>query len=245
MGKKKISVLLQPFKDILKFVFEAKLTIILVLMNIFVFFLINFLFSKGMINLNFIESYFVDSPSNFINLNFAPIIGSLFFHASFMHLFGNMLFLFILGRIVEKELGSLKMLLVYFSAAAISSALDNIIHIYLIPVENYASVGASGAIAGLGAAAILLSPFYITWLALGIPLPVFVVVLGQIYSDLAGIFDPMSKIDHISHLGGYLSISISMFLLNKDERDKIKKGFILSLFTAFFVFLLYLLLQFQ
>ena len=230
-GKKSFADLCEPIKDLVAFLFEAKVTIILVILNIVTFFGVYILLINGYITQAFVESYFIDTPQHLLNLNLLPILGSWFFHKSLVHLFGNMLFLFIFGRVVEKNIGASRTLAVYFGAAIVSAIADDLVHAYIIQIENYGSLGASGAIAGLGAAALLLNPFYITWLALGIPLPIILVVVLQIYTDATGILNP-DGISHTAHLGGYISVALMMFILGAENREKMKKGFIVCIVTG-------------
>ncbi|MBU0627876.1 MAG: rhomboid family intramembrane serine protease [Nanoarchaeota archaeon] len=241
-GKKTIGDLFQPIKDLFAFVFEAKVTIILIIINIVMFFGIILLNASGYITDDFISSYFIDTPERLLTLNVIPIIGSWFFHGSLLHLFGNMLFLFIFGRVVEKNIGPLKTLAVYFGAAIVSAIADDLTHTFIIHIENYGSLGASGAIAGLGAAALLLNPFYISWMALGIPLPIIVVVVLQIYTDATGILNP-DGISHTAHLGGYASVALMMFILGKENREKMKKGFIICIITIILAFIVYIIVR--
>ncbi|MFH2028591.1 MAG: rhomboid family intramembrane serine protease [Nanoarchaeota archaeon] len=239
--KKRFDDLVHPFKDLLKFIFEPKVTITLVIINIVIYFTVSILYSMGVINNIFINSYLINTTDHFLNFRIVPIVGSWFFHASLLHLFSNMLFLFILGRVVEREVGPGKTLAIYFGAAIISTILDNVIHISIIPVSEYASLGASGAISGLGGAALLLNPFYFTYLVLGIPLPIIAVVFLQIYSDITGIFNPTDNIGHIAHLGGYLSVAITLYALG--EKEKMKKGMLICLSTIAIFILIYFLFR--
>jgi membrane associated rhomboid family serine protease len=85
-------------------------------------------------------------------MNVGDLFFSMFLHGGFMHLFGNMLFLFIYGNNVEDRLGPLGFLAAYVLtgvAAALFQAVFNM-------SSNIPMVGASGAISGvLG--------FYLRW----------------------------------------------------------------------------------
>jgi len=85
-------------------------------------------------------------------MNVGDLFFSMFLHGGFMHLFGNMLFLFIYGNNVEDRLGTLGFLAAYVLtgvAAALFQAVFNM-------SSNIPMVGASGAISGvLG--------FYLHW----------------------------------------------------------------------------------
>ena len=74
-----------------------------------------------------------------------PIFASMFLHGGWLHLFGNMLFLFVFGRSIEDRFGHLKFLLMYF----LSGFGGAVLHIFLNAGSRVPSIGASGAIAGI------------------------------------------------------------------------------------------------
>jgi len=76
---------------------------------------------------------------------FVPIFASMFLHGDWIHLLGNMLFLFVFGRSVEDRFGHLKFFAIYF-LAGFGGAL---LHIVLSAGSRVPSIGASGAIAGI------------------------------------------------------------------------------------------------
>jgi len=154
-----------------------------------------------------------------------------------------MLFLFALGRIVEKSLGAGKTFLIYFGAGILSMVFYALI-MYFIFGADVAGLGASGAIAGIIAAAMLFRPFYITYILFDIPLPIVVLGLIKIYTDFLGVFSFADNFGgNIAHVGGYLSIALLMFLLSKSDRGQIKKGFVISLVTLGVVLLVINLLR--
>ncbi len=73
------------------------------------------------------------------------ILTSMFLHGGFMHLFGNMLFLWIYGDNVEHRMGRLRFLLAYLGTGAAASMGDAVLRIG----SGIPSVGASGAISGV------------------------------------------------------------------------------------------------
>jgi len=83
-----------------------------------------------------------------------PVFTSMFLHASFMHVAGNMLFLWIFGDNVEDFLGHIKYVLFYF-ASGIAAASAQIL---LDPSSRLPTIGASGAIAGVMGAYFILYP---------------------------------------------------------------------------------------
>ena len=93
-------------------------------------------------------------PASSLTGLFLPILTSMFLHASWLHLIGNMWFLWIFGDNIEDYLGHFSYLLFYLVcgfAAAVT-------HILLNAGSRLPSVGASGAIAGVMGAYFVLYP---------------------------------------------------------------------------------------
>ncbi len=86
--------------------------------------------------------------------NYAALVTSIFLHGGFMHLAGNMLFLWIFGDNLEDEMGHLPFLIFYL-ASGIGASL---VHVYADPTSIIPTVGASGAIAGVMGGYLLLFP---------------------------------------------------------------------------------------
>ena len=105
-GKKEPSELSAPIKHLWKFFWDAKLTAWLIALNILIFVVFAIMGFPS-----WVENYFVFYPKNFFSIS---IIGSGFMHGSWTHLIGNVLFLFVLGRVVEKKIGAGKAAFVYF-----------------------------------------------------------------------------------------------------------------------------------
>jgi membrane associated rhomboid family serine protease len=104
------------------------------------------------------------------------VFSSMFLHASWLHILGNMLFLWIFGNNVEDVMGRLRFLVFYFASgfvAALGQAWVTLryagVHAASVP-----TVGASGAIAGvLGAYLVLLPHARVVTLVFGfIPVPI-------------------------------------------------------------------------
>jgi membrane associated rhomboid family serine protease len=80
-----------------------------------------------------------------------PIFASMFLHGGWLHLIGNMLFLFVFGRSIEDRYGHLQFLFLYFFSGVAAA----VAHILLNSGSTVPTIGASGAIAGiLGAYAV-------------------------------------------------------------------------------------------
>lgn len=158
-------------------------------------------------------------PEHLYSLDIVPMAASWFLHGSLTHVCGNILFLFVFGRIVEARLGAVKMLIVYFGSGVISTVIAGI--------AGQGGIGASGAIAGLIATAVLINPFYLTYLFFGLPVPVFVIGWLALLADITGVLVPQNdSIGHIAHLGGYAAVTILVFLLSSADRRSMLKGLV-------------------
>lgn len=125
-------------------------TYALIIINIIVFFLELAGGEEFIKAWSFIPSRFLASPIT----NIPTLFTSMFMHAGWMHLIGNMLYLWIFGDNVEDLFGKIKYLIFYIVcglAATFSQLLFN-------ASSTLPNLGASGAIAGILGAYILLFP---------------------------------------------------------------------------------------
>src|SRR5438270_1625486 len=83
-----------------------------------------------------------------------PLFTHMFLHANWLHIGGNMLYLWIFGNNVEDTLGKVRFILFYLACGVIAAAA----HILSAPDSAIQTVGASGAIAGLMGAYLILFP---------------------------------------------------------------------------------------
>jgi membrane associated rhomboid family serine protease len=82
------------------------------------------------------------------------VITSMFLHANFWHIGWNMLYLWVFGNNIEDVLGRGRFLIFYFASGIAAAAL----HIAMGPMAITPTVGASGAVAGLMGAYLVLFP---------------------------------------------------------------------------------------
>ena len=98
----------------------------------------------------FVPSRFSEDPIS----NIPTIFTAMFMHGSWMHLFGNMLYLWIFGNNVEDRLGSFKFLTFYL----VASIAATFAQYFFSAGSNVPNLGASGAIAGVLGAYLLMFP---------------------------------------------------------------------------------------
>ena len=143
----------------------------------------------------------------------ATIFTATFLHAGFIHIGGNMLFLFIFGPAVEERMGSLRYLLFYL-AAAVAAGLALVA---MGPESRVPVIGASGAIAGvLGAYFVIyprgrittVVPLVILWPVLQVSAYLYLLLWFalQLYAGIAsGAQGPlMGGVAWWAHVGGFL-----------------------------------------
>ncbi|MCF6199532.1 MAG: rhomboid family intramembrane serine protease [Hyphomicrobiaceae bacterium] len=92
-------------------------------------------------------------------------ISYMFLHGGWMHLIGNMLFLWVFGDNVEDAMGHVTFLVFYLLCGVIAGY----VHAAIAPASSIPLIGASGAVAGVIAAYLMLHPNVLVWvLAFGV-----------------------------------------------------------------------------
>jgi len=175
----------------------------------------------------------------FIPQYFYRLLTSMFIHADVLHLFGNMLFLYMFGRDVEKLMGPLKFLIFYILTGFIASVFNSL-SIYLLPqsflfnkalvgplVYDIPAVGASGAISGILGAYLILFPRSRVVTFIGF-IPVLMtseafITFWFIYQLIGGITLFNSGIAFWAHIGGFIGgLAFMPFFINKDRISRLR-----------------------
>ena len=140
------------------------------------------------------------------------LFSSMFLHGGFLHLAGNMLYLWIFGDNVEDQLGHVKFFIFYIMCGLAASLL----HIFTSPNSQVPMVGASGAIAGVLGAYMIRFPKarILTLIFFGFFIRVIRVpalfVLGfwfilQLLYALPSIGSTSGGVAWFAHVGGFLA----------------------------------------
>ena len=146
--------------------------------------------------------------------NVWSLFTSMFLHGGWLHLLGNMIFLWAFGRNIEDRLGSRKFFFFYI-LCGLGAA---IIHVAANPYSRIPTIGASGAIAGVMGAFLIKFPradidalFWLIFVwRMSIPAPYFLIYwFGlQFFNGLGSI----SEVDYtgggvawFAHVGGFLA----------------------------------------
>jgi membrane associated rhomboid family serine protease len=162
---------------------------------------------------------YVDLPPN---LTIIPedltYISYAFLHGDIVHLGGNMLFLWVFGDNVEDALGHIKFLIFYL-LCAISGAL---LHGLVSPESEIPLIGASGAIAGVVAAYLILHPRVKIWiLAFGrIPLRIPAYITLMLWILFQFVMFAVAGDDQVSfacHVGGIIAGAVLVVILRSRD----------------------------
>ena len=173
----------------------------------------------------FVPARFLANPS----VDFLTIFTSMFMHAGWVHLGGNLLYLWIFGDNVEDRFGHIKFSIFYllcgvaatFAQLAFSSG------------SNIPNLGASGAIAGVLGAYILLFPQGKVNVLMGrgvIPMPALVVIglwiVLQFFSGFGSIANAADTggVAYMAHIGGFIAGFVFTFLLGGKRRSPALTG---------------------
>jgi len=171
----------------------------------------------------FVPSRFSQDPG----ANIATIFSAMFMHGGWLHLFGNMLFLWIFGDNVEDRFGHVKFLIFYLLAGIAATFAQY----WVSPESGIPNVGASGAIAGVLGAYILLFPQSRVNVLLGrqiVAMPAFAVlgmwIVLQLVSGvgtIAATDESAGGIAYMAHIGGFVSGVLMTFLFRGRESSGI------------------------
>jgi membrane associated rhomboid family serine protease len=149
----------------------------------------------------------------------ATLITHMFLHGGWLHLLGNMLFLWIFGNNIEDALGHVRYVVFYLlSGLAAASA-----QIFADPASEIPMIGASGAIAGVLGAYLILHPYanvrVLVWIIVFVRLinvPAWI-VLGPWFAMqlFGGLATPMAKggVAFWAHVGGFVAGILLLLLL--------------------------------
>lgn len=133
-----------------------------------------------------------------VDHEYVRVIWAMFLHSGVPHIFNNMLILFFMGAMIEKEIGHVCYALLYF----LSGIGGNLVSLYF-KAKNYdmsASVGASGAVFGLDGVLLAMVLFSGRKMATVTPARVMAMILLSLYNGFSA-----DNIDNAAHVGGLVT----------------------------------------
>lgn len=157
-----------PLRDVIPSRTTPGVTVTLIVLNVLVYLFQLLLTERGqeafLIAFGLVPAYF----------SFLNVFTSMFVHGGLAHLGGNMLFLWIFGDNVEDRLGHLRFLLFYLLCGVVAAFGQTVLN----PESLVPMVGASGAIAGVMGAYLVLYPH--SRVLMLFPFPVFLFELPAV-----------------------------------------------------------------
>lgn len=176
-----------------------------------------FIVQYGLVPLRFLHPY--SMQSSVLEGALTPLISSIFMHAGWMHIIGNMWFLWIFGDNIEDRLGHLRFAIFYL-LCGIGAAL---IQVSFHPTSRLPMVGASGAISGVLGAYLVSYPtariytlFIFFFIIRFLELPAFFfLVLWFVFQLISGAAElgagrDTGGVAYWAHMGGFV---VGIFLL--------------------------------
>ncbi len=213
-----------PLKDLNRTFSTPHVNRILIVTNILVFALFwlskqNIIFGDGFVQ--FFNNNFILTPAQILDgKELHTFFTSIFMHATWIHLLGNMLYVFVFGDNVEDVFGHAGYLAFYLTCG-FTATLTHILSVLFAPTINSLTgltlspdltiglIGASGAIAGvLGAYLVLYPKAYILTIVFIVILPIpAVLFLGFwfILQWLYIVFNMSTEVAYFAHVGGFIT----------------------------------------
>jgi membrane associated rhomboid family serine protease len=143
-------------------------------------------------------------------LRWGSVVTSMFMHGGWMHLIGNMWFLWVFGNNIEDSMGHVRFLVFYLLTGVVAAGA----HIATDPASPVPTVGASGAISGIMGAYMILYPRVRVYTAIVlvviiriVPLPAWALLLFwfvlQLASGALTLGDAAGGVAFWAHIGGF------------------------------------------
>jgi len=173
-----------------------------------------------------LSAFLAGSPKYPLAAIVIPFFTSMFLHAGWMHVLGNMWFLYIFGDNIEDYLGHFKYLVFYVLCGLFAMATQ----VAVYPHSNLPTVGASGAIAGVLGAYFILYPrarvltwffvfvFYVpAWIMLGYWF-VLQFLAGAVTLSVAQAGRDVGGVAVWAHVGGFVAGLVMVKLFPERSR---------------------------
>ena len=218
-----------PLRDDNPTVLWPVVTIALIAANTAVFFyelsleprlLETFIYQMGMVPASIIQAHIPGTGGYF------TVLTSMFLHGGWMHIIGNMLYLWIFGNNIEDSMGHFRFVIFYLVTGLAAAAA----HLALNPASTIPTIGASGAVSGVLGAYLVLFPHarIQTLITLGffiriVYLPAWVLLIFWIGLQLLNqALIPREAsaggVAYAAHIGGFVAGIALIFLFRKYRR---------------------------
>jgi membrane associated rhomboid family serine protease len=146
------------------------------------------------------------------------LVTYMFLHGNFMHLLGNMVFLWVFGDNVEDAMGHVRFLFFYM----ICGIFAGVTHAMISSQSNVPMIGASGAVAGVIAAYLMLHPNVRLWVLVLFRLPLrvsagFALLFWIGLQILNVIVDTQDNTAWWAHIGGLVAGAVLVLFMRRPD----------------------------
>jgi membrane associated rhomboid family serine protease len=202
-----------PLRALLRRNNPATMTVMIIALNTFVFL---WTLTQPTYRQNVFIQHYAMVPDH---LRLTSLVTSMFLHGGWLHLIGNMWFLWVFGSHIEDVMGAPRFLLFYLSCGVVSA----VVQLAMSLGSPVPTLGASGAIAGVMGAFLVLYPrvrvttlifiiFFVTTVEIPAAFMLMYWFVIQLVSGLfsSGSFSDSGGVAWFAHVGGFL---VGLFLI--------------------------------
>ncbi|MEM7619696.1 MAG: rhomboid family intramembrane serine protease [Pseudomonadota bacterium] len=210
-------------------------TILLILTNVFIFVyyqsgLVNTVNTEAALSFALVPFEFLGSaaqqtnigtqlaPSNLMFPEYLTAITYMFLHGSWLHLIGNMMFLWVFGDNVEDAMGHFPFLIFYILCGVAGGGL----HTWMTPDSQIPLIGASGAVSGIIAAYLILHPQVRVWILILWRIPLAVSALWALgfwivlqFANAYLIHQDTGNVAWHAHVGGIVAGAVLILFMRR------------------------------
>ena len=166
-----------------------------------------FIYQAGMVPASLLQAHIPGTGG------YTTLLSSMFLHGGWMHLLGNMLYLWIFGNNIEDTMGHPRFIAFYLVVGLAAT----VTHLIFNPTSAIPTIGASGAVSGILGAYLVLFPrarvqtlITFGWFIRIVYLPAWVVLILwiglQLLNQALQPIDPMAGgVAYAAHIGGFVA----------------------------------------
>lgn len=159
---------------------------------------------------------------------YLTLLSSMFMHAGWLHILGNMLYLFVFGDNIENAMGHIRYFVFYLVCGLGASALEILTGVG----SDTPGLGASGAIAGILGAYLMLYPglrvgtlIWLVFIPLPVRLPAWLLIgfwfLLQFFNGIVSVASravDVGGVAYWAHVGGFLTGAVLIWIFRRPHR---------------------------